>query len=216
MNSTEIVAEFRRSMSDEVLPYLWSDEEAYLYLDDAQKMFCRLTGGLGDGSSAVTQLAYTAASDWVDTSPLILKIRAAADAATGRPVDILNFEDMRATGRKFDGTLGVPRAIVIGIEENRVRLYPAPAVDGQVNLIIDRLPLKRITDSDQKLEIAEQHHIHLIMWMAYRAYSKQDAETMDKRKADSFEARFQAYCFEAKAEKDRAMHKTRTVRYGGI
>jgi hypothetical protein len=217
MNSSEIVELFRQTVSDEAVPYLWSDAEAYRYLDDAQKMFCRLTGGLGDGSTTVTQLSYTDASDWVTLSPLILKIRAATDNATGRHIDVLNFEDMRADDRAFSATkAGTVRAVVIGIEPGRARLSPYPRVAGQINLIVDRLPLKSITDADQKLEIAEQHHQHLITWMLYRAYSKQDAETLNRKAAQDAELAFNQYCFDAEAEKARAMHKTRTVRYGGI
>lgn len=217
MNSTEIVEVFRQTVSDEELPYLWSDTEAYRFLNDAQKTFCRETGGLGDGSSALTQIAYTDTTDWVDTSELILKFRDATDSVTGREVSIVNFEDLRKNGIVFDGKQGTPRCIVIGIEPGRARLYPFPAEAGQINLIVDRLPLKQITDAgDQKLEIAEQHHEHLVLWMAHRAYNKQDAETMNNRKAADFGARFLAYCAEAKAEKERAMHKTRVVGYGGI
>ena len=57
MNSTEVVGLFRETVGDGAAPYLWNDVEAFRFLDDAQKMFCRLTGGLGDASSAITQLA---------------------------------------------------------------------------------------------------------------------------------------------------------------
>ena len=216
MNSTEILEVFRETVSDEEIPYLWSDAEAYRFMNDAQRVFCRETGGLGDGSSVLTQLAYDGTTDWVTVSPLILKFRDATDNATGKEVTIVNYEDLRKHGLAFDGRTGPVRNLVIGIEAGRARLYPAPTEAGQINLIVDRLPLKQITDSDQKLEIADQHHEHLVLWMAHRAYNKQDAETMNNRKAAEFEARFKQYCFDAKAEKERAMHKTRVVSYGGI
>ncbi len=216
MNSTEIVTLFRETVEDEVAPYLWSDELAFQYLDDAQKMFCRLTGGLGDGSSPLTQLTYTDTDEWLDISPLILKFRGAMDRVTGRPVTIVNFEDMREHGLRFDGKTGNVGYLVIGIEPGRARLYPKPVADGDIDLIVDRLPLKRITDAgDQKLEIAEQHHQHMVLWMAHRAYSKQDTETADRNRAADFEMKFRNYCDEAKHEKERALHKTRVVNYGG-
>ena len=32
---------FRAHVRDEEYPYLWSETEVYLYMDEAQKMFCR-------------------------------------------------------------------------------------------------------------------------------------------------------------------------------
>jgi hypothetical protein len=217
MNSTEIVDLFRETVSDTVEPFLWSDTEAYRFLDDAQKMFCRLTGGLGDGSSDITKLNYTTSTDWIALSPLILKVRDASMAVTGREVEILNMEDMRRRGMKFNGNPGALRALVTGIEPGRVRIYPYPIESGVIQLIVDRLPLKAITDAgDQRLEVAEQHHQALMAWMFHRAYAKQDAETIDKKKSIESKFEFETYCFEAKAEKDRAMHKTRVVSYGGL
>ncbi len=217
MNSTEIVTLFREVVEDQEEPYLWTETEAFQFLDDAQKMFCRKTGGLGDGSSPLTQLAYTDATDWVDVSPLILKFRGAMDHTTGEPVTLVNFEDLRQNGLRFDGKIGRVRYMVLGIEPGRVRLYPHPVEDGSIDLIVDRLPLKKITDAgDQKLEIAEQHHQHLVMWMAHRAYNKQDSETTNPKRAADFEAKFLFYCEDAKNEKERALHKTRVVSYGGI
>ncbi len=215
MDSTELRDQFRADVVDQMEPFLWSDPEVYDYLDDAQKMFCRLTGGLGDGTSALTTLAYTAASDWVATSPLILKTRDAYHAG-GVPVVIVNYEDLAAHGLRFDGRTGIPNYLILGIEANKARLYPHPVADGSIQTIVDRLPLKAISDEDQKLEVADQHKTGLGLWMKSRAYSKQDAETFDRNKAEGFEQKFRAYCAEAKKEKDRAKHKTRIVSYGGI
>ena len=52
--------------------------------------------------------------------------------------------------------------------------------------------------------------------MKAQAYSKQDAETYNKAKADEEAAKFVAYCEQAKREKEKYKHKVRVVRYGGI
>ena len=216
MNSTEVVDLFRETVGDLADPYLWTDVEAYRYLDDAQKMFCRLTGGLGDASSPLTQLAYLAGDDWVDISPLILKFRSAAHSDTGRELRIYNMEDMRSGGIIFDGATGRVTSLVLGMEPGRARLHPRAAEDGAISLVVERLPLKTITDAgSQKLEIAEQHHQHLVLWMCHRAYTKQDAEAFDRKKALDSKISFEEYCFAAKLEKERALYKTRTVNYGG-
>jgi hypothetical protein len=220
MNSTDLRDYFRDEMKDDALPYLWSDTEIYRFEDDAQKMFCRLTGGLGDGSTPeVVQLALTDPSGWVATHPSILKIRDAWRASDGRPIEILNYEDLPARGIRLDGRTGGVEALIIGMEPHRARSHPISSDNTAViQLLVDRLPLKAITDAgDQKFEIDEQHHVALFDWMRYRAYSKQDAETFDRAAADEAKATFEAYCFGlAQGEKERAKHKTRVVTYGGI
>lgn len=216
MNSTDLLEQFRLDLNDLEEPYLWSDKEVFGYMNDAQRMFCRLVGGLGDVSSGFTLLDYTSASDWVATNPLILKIRNATDAATGRQIEILNEQDMRRRGMRFDRNPGRVQRLVIGLEEHRARLHPYPVDAGQIQLSVERLPLLAITGEDQDFEIDEQHIEHLGLWMAYRAYSKQDAETFDRTKSAESKAAFEVYCFDAAAERERARGKVRTVAYGGI
>lgn len=216
MNSTDLLAQFRLDVVDLEDPFLWSDDEILGYMDDAQRMFCRLVGGIGDASSALTQIAYTTATDWVSTSPLILKIRDAYDLATGNQIDVWNLEDLRDRGLRFNNVPGRVRHLVTGIEEHRVRLHAFPAEAGTIQLTVDRLPLKQITDTDQKFEIDDQHHRHLSMWMKHLAYSKPDAETYDRTKSAEAKDSFEQYCFEAKGERERLRGKVRVVRYGGI
>lgn len=217
MNSSETLEVFRQTVGDTEAPYLWSDTEAYRYMNDAQNMFCRLTGGLGDGSSALTRVSYTTSDDWVMLDKRILKVRDATFLNSGRQVVVLSMEDMRASDLRFDSRPGHVRRMVLGIEPAKARLHPYPSEAGTLQLIVDRLPLKAITDAgDQKFEIDEQHHLALVTWMQHRAYSKQDADTFDRLKAAEHEAAFQNYCFEAKAERERAGGKVRVVNYGGI
>jgi hypothetical protein len=216
MNSTALHDQFRYDVDDRVNPFLWSADEVLDYIDDAQKMFCRLTGGLGDASTSLTALAYSAGVDALALSPLILKIRAARDGATGRPIEIVNVEDMATRAMRFDGQTGAVRALVTGMEANSARTYPVPAGAGTVRLVVERLPLLPVDDFDQTLEVPDQHKYGLSLWIRARAYRKQDADTFDARRADAFEGQFRAYCDEAVREKARSRHKTRVVAYGGI
>lgn len=217
MNSTELKDRFRQDVEDQVEPFLWSDPEIYAYMDDAQKTFCRKIGGFGDATNpATTSLVYSPGTTWIDTNPLILKIRDAY-LLNGRPVAVLNYEDLPASSIRLDGrTASAPEALIIGMEEDKARLYPTPTEAGTVQLLIDRLPLKAISDDDQKLEAASEHHEAFLMWMKHRAYDKQDAETYNPRASDDNRVKFFSYCEDAKKEKTRSRHKTRTVSYGGM
>lgn len=214
MNSTELKDLFRAEAGDEEEPQLWSDAELFRYMDDAQKMFCRLTGGLADASSTLTQLFITPEIDWLSMSPLILETKSARDGDTGAPLRVINAEDMPGLGLRFDGRAGPVKYVILGLEADRARLYPMPVVEGSIALVVDRLPLKSITDEGQKFEIAPQHHEHLVIWMFHRAYAKQDAEAFDRKKSADAKIAFEEYCRSAKRERERAKNKVRVVRYG--
>lgn len=216
MTADDLLAAFRDDVVDATAPYLWSDAEALRYLDEAQQLFCRQTGGLGDASSpAVTEAAFAAGDSWISLHPAILKTRAAWLAADGRPLQLVNYEDLAQRGLRLDGQRGPLRALVLGLEPRRARLYPTPDADGTLQLVVDRLPLGLPSDG-AALEIDAQHHTGLLLWMKACAYAKQDAETFDQARASDYAGRFHAYCTQATFERERAMHKTRVVAYGGL
>ena len=216
MDSTSLRDQYRSDVDDLAQPYLWSDSEFFVWLDEAQRTFCRKTFGLGDASSPLTKISYVAGEEWKPTSALILKFRDAYLTADGRPLGIVNYENLMSEGFRLDQRTGHVRQIIIGIEPHKMRLYPIPTEDGAIQLLVDRLPLKAITDEDQQLEIDPQHHLALLDWVKFRAYDKQDAETQDASRSQKYEASFRDYCAIAKRERERAMHKTRVVAYGGI
>ena len=226
MDSTALHDLFRSEVRDEVTPYLWSDVEVYSFIDDAQKMFCRLQGGIADASSAITHIDVMAGDVLVPISPLIRKLREARRSADGYDLEILNFEDMQShrpvddygyrSGYRIDNTVGIVKAIVVGMETNKIRLVQIPQEDQSIDLIVYRMPLVPITAAGgQQLEIDEHHHRHLLHWMKHLAHLKQDAETYDRGRSDMFGAEFLVYCDQAKVEREKREHKYRTVGYGG-
>lgn len=212
---------FRSDMKDAVAPYLWSDTDVWSYIDDAQKMFCRLTDGISDASTAsVVDINVTAGDTWLNTHPSILKIRGATRTSDGRPVDILNYEDLAGRGIRFDGRKTPVCSLIIGMEENKARLTAVAAMNDAIKLLVFRLPLNDITAATVAaavtFEIPAEHHRALMTWAKHLAYQKQDAEIFDKSKADEMEVGFRAYCADAKLEQGKKRHKVRTVAYGGI
>lgn len=218
MNTTDLVDQYRSEMGDTEKPYLWSDQLIYGYAGDAQKQFCRWTNGISDARTpAVTQLAILPGTQWYETHPSILKVRTVQRADTGRNVALVNAERMSQFGVQFDGRTGPLKHLVMGLEAHALRAWPVPNETVTVEMSVFRLPLTAITDDgDQVLEIDEQHHSHLLLWMKHLGYDKQDAETFDRRKSDDFAQRFSTYCAEAKKEQDRARRVVGAVAYGGI
>lgn len=218
MNSTDLLVLFRSEMSDEAEPYLWADEDIFGYMDDAQKMHCRKTDGILDASTdAVTELEIVPGSDRIALHPSILRIRAVSREDTGRDLDIINRDDMAQRRWYFDGTTGPVKALVIGIEAHKARVFPKSSETVTLRLEVLRLPLVAInTDGDQAFEVDEEHHRHLMYWMKHLAYLKQDSETFDRTKAAEFEVKALDYYEQVKKEERRKAFKVRTVAYGGI
>lgn len=224
MNSTELLDKFRLEVFDTADPYLWSDDEIFEYMDDAQKMFCRLVEGIPDSTSSITQISYAAGDVWAPIDPKVLKIRKVYKLSNYDNVQFINFEDIghnitedyrRPMYDELDDSTGEVRQIILGMEMDQVRLVKIPIAADTLQMIIYRLPLTDITGTGIDLEIHQQHHVHLIHWMKFRAYSKHDAEAFNKGKAEEFEAKFVAYCKQARIEQETRKHKPRTVMYGG-
>lgn len=226
MISDELYAAFRDDVVDLKAPYLWSEAEVYRYLNDAYTMFVRLTGGVPDFTSDVTQVPIVAGQVDAEVSTKILKFREARLASTGRVLDILNYNSLPAQPRIDYGvsrtqiaerTPGPVRAMVIGKQRGAVSWLQVPVENDSVSLIVDRLPLTTIAGDGQALsDVAEEHHLALLLWMKSLAYGKQDAETFDRGRRDEYRAEFTTYCVLAKAEMDRYKSRVRSIHYGGI
>lgn len=212
MDTTQLRNTFRAEFFDAVEPYLVSDALVYAYIDEAQKKFCRLTEGIEDGRSF--SLAVAPGTEWYALDKSILKLRKAVDTATGRPVEVVAQEKADAYGVRFDGRPGVLKAFVSGIEKGMLRAWPMPQTNVTVALETFRLSLT--VEKGDELEIDEQHHLPLLMWVKHKAYGIHDSEVYDARKSAEYETEFVAYCAEAKKEQTRARHSAGSVVYGGL
>lgn len=227
MESDGLLNLFRCDASDDVEPYLWSNDELYAYINDAYFMFVRLTGGIADGSSAVTTIT---ASDGVATTAIdasIMRVRTARNTSyNNRPLTVINVQDIDDLTSEDYGQFrsinqidvpGRPEYMVIGEEEGYVRWINLPDADYTIQLVIERLPLTTIDGPRQTFTgVREEHHFHLLKWVRHLAYRKQDADAFDLVKSDQERADFYVYCDMARQEKDTRKHKVRTVAYGGL
>lgn len=217
MTPATLLAQFRTEVTDTVSPYLWSDAEFYGYLDDAQKEFCRNTDGIPDATSSFLTLPVVADSAaFLSLDPSILKIRSITRADTGRPVELVNFEDMATRHWYFDGATGPLAALIIGEERHKCRPFPVTNEAVNLKLLVFRLPLVTLDGTNgQTLEVDAEYHKGLLHWCKHRAYSKPDADTFNPKAALASHDDFLAFCSGAKATEARKNHKPRTVAYGG-
>lgn len=212
MDTTELLKLFRTEMRDVEKPYLFADDLVYTYINEAQQMFCRLTQGIEDGRSF--KLAVVQGTDWYPINKRILKLRKAYRTDTGREIEIVNQERLGDAGIRFSSRTGPIRVLAAGIQKGMLRAYPMPSEAVEVALDVFRLPSQ--VGAGDSLEIDEQHHYSLLLWVKHLAYNVSDAETFDRNKAAECDVRFRAYCQQANAEQTRARRQVSPVQYGGL
>lgn len=227
MLTQEVLDEFRSQVSDQSTPYLFTDDEILRWLVDAQDQLVRGTGGIADGrTTSLIDVPVTANDPWSAFSPYILRIRSGRLVTAGKHVDFIHEADLESyrlrdygfalTNVLDDTDTGDVRCGILGITDKMIRWYKVPTTDDTCRLHVLRLPFPRIETEEGCLEVDEQHHLELVTWMKYRAYSKEDAETYDKELAESNKSRFTSYIEQASQEQSRQRHKPKQVRYGGI
>lgn len=232
MNSGDLYDLFRSDVVDTAAPYLWTDTEVYTYMNDAYRIFVRLTGGIPDATSSITQIPVMAGQMYAEVSPLILKFRQAYLVSSGEEITIINEQDIASlTVEDYGKTRkllmsnnpGPVRYMVIGLERGKdagkVRWLQTPVMNDTVGTVIYRLPQDALKEGDSGFtfpEIGDEHVEYLMLHMKARAYGKQDAETFDRGKREGYKKEFAEYCEAARQEWERYKHKTRVVRYGGL
>lgn len=225
MNTTELLTAFRAEVVDEEEPYLWSDEDIFRYMNEAQLMLCRKAQGISDSTSDVAKVSITSGEESSTLDERVLKVRGAQLVSNGRPLRLLNYEDLQFEqvsdyGMQQISALpsrpGPVKAMIVGMEDHLVQWVDIPQEDDEVRLVIYRLPIETLNDFDQELEVDARHHNSLLWWMKALAFQKQDAETFDRNKSNENELRFLAYCNDVYGEQRRAKHKPRQVAYGGL
>lgn len=217
MKTSDLKDLFRSEIDDAVAPYLWSDTEIAAYMDEAQKMFCRLVGGIQDASSMLCTVDIEIGEPFAAIDPRILRVRRIQRDSDATKLRVISFEDADFEFIQLDDTPGPIDAVIVGMEEDKLRWAKIPQVADTATMIVERLPMNTITSTFKTpLEVHEKHHQPLLKWMKSRAYGKQDSDTFDAQKKAQYEAEFRAYCREAKAEKEVLRHKTRVVHYGGL
>ena len=196
MNLEQLIQQFRVDADDLEQPFLWLDEWIAAWLTEAQDqaaMRARLL--LDDYTPAVTQIAVTAGVDSYPLHPKLYEI-AVIDfvPVTGyvQPVYLTSREKL---DRDRNGWRNEPPSTPCNAiqTDTRLRLVPVPSVNGTLRLEAYRLPLKALVNDNDKPEIHEAHHRHLVHWALHRAFSKPDSETIDPARAATAEAAFTRY-----------------------
>ena len=229
MNALELYDQFRSDVVDAIRPFIWTDDDVFRYMDDAYKMFVRLTGGIADFTSDFARVDIIAGEAVGEYDKRILRIMKVYRESDNAEIKVVNQTDLTFIRGDDYGLLrpayldnlpGPVRYMVIGMERGKCRWLQTPLENDAALLHMYRLPKDRITPNvDESFdfpEIGEEHVPHLGLWMRYKAYAKADTDRFNGPLSEQYKAEFTDYCTLAKAELERAKHKTREVVYGGI
>ena len=194
MNLGALIALFRQEADDQASPYLWSDAEATDYANDAQNEACRRARLIVDSTTAaVCQIAVAANTPVLALDPRVLFVRRAKLASRSVPLVRRHLADMDLEAPGWEAITGSVDSYIPDWQTGALRLYRTPTATDTLNLTVVRLPLADMANlTTDSPEIHTRFHRSLRFWMLYRAFSKQDADTVDPKRATTNLAQFEA------------------------
>lgn len=232
MNVDDLLGTFRNICDDQTHPYFWSDDLFYDYLTDAIVQYCTYGRGIRDHTSSLTTLEYTADNPWVPLDEKIKKIVSAFDLSNNqKPLRIIDWEtyvnESFSTRHSDYGVLmgsavypsatGTITTLLLGMEENKIRLVNIPIVSGTLKLVVERYPLKRINENYKEIEgVPINNRLDLLDWVKHKAYLHQDAETFDPDRAEASRLLFMQKMSKVDSEDMIRTKKKGHTRYGGL
>lgn len=196
MNLQQLIERFRIEADDRAAPYLWPDEWLAPWFSEAQdEAAVRARLLMDDYTTALTEIAVTAGVASYPLHPKLYEIAAmdfVPEVGYVQPVYLTSRErlDRERAGWR-DEPQSTPTSAIQ--TDTRLRLVPVPSVPGTLRLEGYRLPFKALANDNDKPEIHEAHHIHLVDWALYRAFGKPDADAHDPQRSKEALGRFESY-----------------------
>jgi hypothetical protein len=170
---------------------LWSQLELLEYAQDAENEACERADLLIDSTSAFTDITVNTSTGTYGIASTVISVRSAMLASGVEPLMETTEEvlDKSVSGWRTAG--GVARSYVM-TPTNTIILYPIPSVASTLSLTVSRFPNTPMTLTGSP-EIDSRYHQGLVLWMLYRAYLKNDSETLNTDKAADYLSLFEKY-----------------------
>jgi len=184
----------RGLLDDNQTPYLWSDAELTAYLNKSINELCEEAELLKDSTTtAICQIAIVAGKSIYSLDERVLKIKRARLVIYDTWITRRTTEFMDRYYRSWDSVLtspGTPAAFIEDQNTGKITIYPVPDADDTLKMTVVRLPLVQMstTTLTASPEVHMKYHFDLLDGILWRAYSKQDAETYDPKKANTHRA----------------------------
>jgi len=192
MTLAELIALYRADAFDGQEQMFCSDELLTIYANEAQDEACRRGQLLRDSAGPMCTISFAAGDETVDLDRRVIRVlRAFVD---GHPADAFTVEEMDCymPGWQFQTLQARPQRLITGMTTGKLHLWPRPEAAGTIRLTVQRLPLKEMKTPADRPEIRPELHRGLVPWMLYRAYSREDNDLYNDRKAAVHLVKFEA------------------------
>lgn len=203
MTLAEALAELRGTrLDDTVQPYFWSDESLVAFLNDAVRQFCIRQRALIESANVdVCTIALVPGQRLLKLHPAVISVRSLRivntdDGQSHRPEGKpLRWMDRRCHDW-LSNEAGCAHYWVPDYQDGYLALDRPADVAATAHLTVWRMPLDtevlEVADPTGEPVIAPHHHIDLLDWAEYRAFSSNDSEMRDAQKAAGAEGAFTA------------------------
>lgn len=200
MTLQELIAEFRLRANDRVEPFFWDDQAVAGFLNEAEQEAAirgRLLLEMDDPE--ICRIEVVAGRSVYPLHPALYELSHLSFQATGGKrvtIELLSVGEMdvRQPGWRDAMAVSYPR---FGIQSDKwLRLAPEPDLAGELRLEGYRVPKEPMALDDQGTatpELNAIHHVHLVEWALYRAFSIPDTEAFDATRSASAEQAFTDY-----------------------
>lgn len=184
MKLSALIREYRREADDNAQPYFVSDADLMDLANQAEEEACRRAHLLRDTTTASVCTVNVTAGDPVVTMHAsiidVLRVKMASETV---PLQLIPQDEMDRVNIGWESQTGKPRAVVVGRDTGKLRLWPTPDANEVLTLTVSRLPLAEMNDAEDSPEIPRQYHRALAQWLLYRVFSIRDGELFDPNKA---------------------------------
>ena len=179
--------------------YGWSDAELDSFINEAVDEACiRARLNLDSTSAEATTVSVVAGTASYLLHESVLRVERAYLNTSQRTLSSVSFQDLDILSDTWPVDTGTPTNYIpdldlysdAGTATHKITLYPIPEVTETLKLTVYRLPLCPLTSDSEEPEIHPLHHPSLLDWVCHKAYTKQDADTLDIEKSLQYEGRF--------------------------
>lgn len=197
MTLAQLIARFRVDADDAISQaYLWSDAAVTAWLNDAVNEACIRARLLHESSNAsICQIPVSAGVSSYQLSPFIYELDYIAFKLPGQstrtPIYLTSREDLDVGIPGWRDMVGEVKCAIQG--DRSIRLAPTPSAAGVLHIEGFRLPLADMILGADSPEINAVHHIYLVHWALYRAFSVPDSEAVDPNRAALAEREFTSH-----------------------
>lgn len=197
MNLEQLREQFRADADDLLEPYLFADEVVDGWFTESVSEAAIRARLIFEGTDpAVTQIAVVAGTANYPLHKLAYElthlrfVRTGGDSY-GNRVWLKNRQELDRIEPRWRGLEEADPRFAVQ-DDTRLTLVGKPTEAGTLYLECYRLPLDPLVNDSDEPEINEAHHLKLVHWPLYRAFSRPDSETYDADRAAMEMARFEA------------------------